>query len=213
MPLASNLNQAIKPRLQSNFFVRNPVTIARALLGQRLVRVLDSSERLAGTIVETEAYLGTKDKAAHTCNGRRTPRNESMWQQGGTLYVYFTYGMHHCANVVASTKNDPVAVLIRAVEPTQGLAAMYKHRGPAAKTDRDLCSGPARMCQAFALDRTQDGDDLVTSKSVYIEQMRKRALPSRLIQTTPRIGINYAQEWTEKPLRFFIKNNPHVSKR
>ncbi len=190
-----------------------PKVLARALLGQRLVRVLDRPQgvRLAGTIVEVEAYLGVKDKAAHTYNGRRTPRNESMWGDGGHAYVYFTYGMHHCVNVVASVAGDPVAVLVRALEPTEGIGRMYKYR-KAARRDTDLCSGPAKLCQALQIDRALDGHDLVRGGSLFIEQTRKAALPTSQIVTGPRIGVSYADEWAGKPLRFYIKDNPHVSR-
>src|SRR5690606_28960799 len=114
------------------FYRRDPVTVARALLGQRLVRVAQGV-RTAGLIVEVEAYLGIPDKAAHTCGGRRTPRNESMWGDGGHAYIYFTYGMHHCMNVVAGAPGSPVAVLLRALEPVEGLEAMYARRSKAKR--------------------------------------------------------------------------------
>lgn len=189
------------------------MTLAKALLGQRLVRVLEDREhtRLAGTIVEVEAYLGEKDRAAHTFGGRRTPRNESMWQDGGRTYVYFTYGMHHCVNVVASVEGDPVAVLIRALEPIESLDLMYQHRKK-AKRDTDLCSGPAKLCQAMAIDRTLDGCDLINSPVLFIEQTRKTTIPASRITTGPRIGVSYAQDWADKPLRFYLTDNLHVSK-
>jgi len=201
------------PRLTRKYYRRDPVVLAHALLGQRLVRVLDQPEgvRLAGTIVEVEAYLGVKDKAAHTCNGRRTPRNASMWGDGGHAYVYFTYGMHHCMNVVASVAEDPVAVLIRALEPTEGIEQMYQQR-QAARRDTDLCSGPAKLCQALRIDRALDGHDLVRGGSLSIEQIHKPPLPTSRIARGPRIGVSYAQEWADKPLRFYLKDNPHVSK-
>lgn len=198
------------PRLTRSFYRRDPVPLARALLGQRLVRVLNN-KRLAGTIVEVEAYLGVKDKAAHTCNGRRTPRNESMWGDGGHAYVYFTYGMHHCMNIVASTTVDPVAVLIRALEPTEGIEPMYRHR-EAARRNTDLCSGPAKLCQALKIDRKLDGVDLVTGGSLFVEQIRKSPLPASRVAVSPRIGVSYAGDWAGKPLRFYIQDNPHVSK-
>lgn len=198
------------PRLTRSFYRRDPVPLARALLGQRLVRVLNN-KRLAGTIVEVEAYLGVKDKAAHTCNGRRTPRNESMWGDGGHAYVYFTYGMHHCMNIVASTTVDPVAVLIRALEPTEGIEPMYRHR-EAARRNTDLCSGPAKLCQALIIDRKLDGVDLVTGGSLFVEQIRKSPLPASRVAVSPRIGVSYAGDWAGKPLRFYIQDNPHVSK-
>ncbi len=201
------------PRLTKTFYQRNPIPLARALLGQRLVRTLDpqNNTRLAGTIVEVEAYLGEIDKAAHTFGNRRTPRNESMWQPGGHAYVYFTYGMHHCMNVVASVPDHPVAVLIRALEPTENTDMMYQHR-KAARRDTDLCSGPAKLCQALNIDRTLDGHNLIKGPPLFIERLRKTPIPTSHITTAPRVGVSYAQEWAHKPLRFYITDNPHVSK-
>ena len=204
-------------RLKRAFFRRPVVRVARALLGQKLVRHLDGTE-LAGIIVETEAYLGVSDKAAHTCNGRRTQRNASMWGDGGHAYVYFTYGLHHCMNVVAGAVDEPVAVLIRALEPVAGLEQMRAHRqqqrgrrraGPLAPTD--LCSGPAKLTAALAIDRTLDGADLATGDDLFILELRRRAFRSALITATPRIGIGYAEEWIDRPLRFALRGNPHVS--
>lgn len=192
-----------------SFYQRDPVPLARALLGQRLVRILNK-QRLTGAIVEVEAYLGIEDKAAHTCNGRRTTRNESMWGDGGHAYVYFTYGMHHCLNVVASVADHPVAVLIRAIEPTEGIDRMYQHR-KAARRDTDLCSGPAKLCQAMKIDRKLDGCDLVKGDGLFIEQVRKSPLPASRIAIGPRIGVSYAADWADRPLRFYIQDNPHVS--
>ena len=199
------------PRFSRAFYRLDPVTVARALLGQRLVRVLDDGTRLAGVIVETEAYLGEVDRAAQTFNGRRTPRNESMWRDGGHAYVYFTYGMHYCMNVVTETAGRPTAVLLRALEPVEGLSLMRQSRGRSSGCDTDLCSGPAKLCQALRIDRTLDGTALVTSDGLFIEQVRRRSLPGRSIATTPRIGIAYAGEWADKPLRFHVAGHAHVS--
>ena len=195
--------------LTRNFYHRDTVTVARALLGQHLVRVT-GNERTSGIIVETEAYLGIKDQAAHTCNGRRTNRNQSMWLDGGTAYVYFTYGMHYCMNVVSRTVDVPEAVLIRALQPNEGIN-IIRHRRPAAKKDTDLCSGPAKLCQALDIDRNLDGTDLVTSPVLFIEQRRKKMFPDKDITVRPRIGVDYSGPWANKPLRFYLKNNPHVS--
>lgn len=169
-------------------------------------------QRVAGLIVETEAYLGVEDKAAHTFGGRRTPRNETMYREGGHAYVYFTYGMHHCINVVASRIDHPVAVLVRALEPSEGLDTMYRHRAK-AKRDTDLCSGPGKLCQALAINRSHDGTDLVKSRTLFIERVRKRVYPNTQITVSPRIGVDYAAEWAAEPLRFHLRDHPHVSKR
>ena len=197
-------------RLSRSFFGRDPVRVARQLLGQRLVRV-HRGLRLAGIIVEVEAYLGPLDQAAHSKNGHRSPRNEVMYADGGHAYVYFTYGMHHCVNVVCGGVDDPVAVLIRALEPTEGLAVMRRHR-PAARRDTDLCSGPAKLCQALAIDRALNGEDLVTSRRLFIEQVRARPMRAPQIVASPRIGVDYAGEWALKPLRFHLRDHAHVSR-
>lgn len=200
-------------RLTRRFHAREPVTLARALLGQVLVRVLDDGERLAGRIVETEAYLGVIDRAAHTYGGRRTPRTESMWGPAGHAYIYFLYGMHHCMNVVAEGPGQPTAVLIRALEPLEGIARMRRHRAgripPPRLRDTDLCSGPAKLAQALALDRHLDGTDLVDGDRLFLE--RGRRVRAEDILAGPRIGIAYAGDWALKPLRFTLRGNPHVS--
>jgi DNA-3-methyladenine glycosylase len=188
-------------------FAGDPVTVARSLLGQRLVRV-EGGRRLAGIIVEVEAYLGARDRAAHTYNGRRTPRNESMYLHGGHVYVYFTYGMHHCMNVVCGRRDEGTAVLLRAIEPTEGLDMMFDRRA-AANRPRDLCSGPGKLTRAFGIDRTQDGLDLRVSRELFIERPGGR--PS--IVCTPRIGVDYAGSWAKRRLRFLISENLYVSRR
>jgi DNA-3-methyladenine glycosylase len=190
-------------------FCADPVTVARRLLGQRLVRVMDG-RRLSGTIVEVEAYLGANDRAAHTFNGRRTPRNESMYLPGGHAYVYFTYGMHYCLNVVCGTAGDGVAVLVRAIEPTEGLDIMFSRRRK-ARRETDLCSGPAKLTQALGIDRSLDGEDLRTSGALLIERLRGRGLPGHRIVTTGRVGVQYAGDWAERLLRFHVRESPYVS--
>ena len=204
------------PRLPRSFYRRDPVTVARALLGQRLVHLIQG-QRVAGLIVETEAYLGIPDLAAHTARGRRTPRNQSMWLDGGTAYIYFTYGMHYCFNIVTQTPETPTAVLIRALEPTEGLSRMYKNRqsqrrtSPRALTNQDLTSGPARLCSALQLDLRLDGIDLCTDEQLWVEQVRLRAYAPEKLVLAPRIGVDYAGAWAHKPLRFYIRGNPFVS--
>jgi DNA-3-methyladenine glycosylase len=191
------------------------VTVARRLLGQRLVRV-HRGVRLAGTIVEVEAYLGADDRAAHTFGGRRTSRNESMYLPGGHAYVYFTYGMHFCLNVVCGRRDDGIAVLIRALEPTEGLAHMHRLR-PRAQTARDLCSGPGKLAQALAIDRDLDGEDLLTSDRLFIEHARRGRLAPASVGISPRIGLNHhpkaAGEWAHRPLRFYLRSSDHLSRR
>lgn len=219
-------------RAERAFFEAGPEALAKRLLGQRLVRVLEDGTRLAGIIVETEAYLGVRDRAAHTFGGRRTARNESMWREGGTAYVYFTYGMHHCMNVVAGRAGDPVAVLVRALEPVEGMEVMERNRRRRASGTpatpgvegealairgrglvvTELCSGPARLCQAMAIDRSLDGEDMTRSSRLFIERVRSRAPADRYLVCTPRIGVGYAGEWARRPLRWYIAGNPNVSR-
>jgi DNA-3-methyladenine glycosylase len=195
-------------RLLRSFFRRDAVTVARELLGQRLVRVLDG-QRLAGLIVETEAYLGVKDRAAHSFGGRRTARTETMYGDGGTAYVYLNYGLHHLFNIVVETVEVSAAVLIRAVEPVEGAGLMQVLR-PAARSVADLCSGPGKLGAAFAIDLSHDRLDLVNSAELFLE---RSAPPSvSCIRRSPRIGVDYAGEWAEKPLRFFVAGSPHVSR-
>ncbi|MHC4946934.1 MAG: DNA-3-methyladenine glycosylase [Planctomycetota bacterium] len=189
-------------------FRDDPVTVARALLGQTLVRVL-AGQRLAGRIVEVEAYLGAVDRAAHTWGGRRTPRNESMYLPGGHAYVYFTYGMHHCLNVVCGARDEGVAVLLRALEPAEGTEAMFARRR-AARRETDLCSGPARLTQALAIDRALDGIDLRTSGELFIERRSRPA--GRRVVASPRVGVDYAGAWARRHLRFHLAGNPHCSR-
>ncbi len=191
-----------------SFFRRDPVSVARDLLGHRLVSRVGGT-RTSGIIVETEAYLGITDKAAHTYGGRRTRRNRTMWGAAGHAYVYFVYGMHHCINVVAGETGDPVAVLIRALEPDAGIDTMFDRRRRARRAT-DLCSGPAKLCQALGIDLGFDGEDLTSSNVLSIASPSSRP-PRATIVAAPRVGIDYAEEWQNEPLRFFVAGNPHVS--
>ena len=190
-------------RLGRRFYRRDPITLARALLGQILVRHVDDGGRLSGRIVEVEAYLGAPDRAAHSYGGRRTPRNESMWLEGGHAYVYFVYGMHWCFNIVAEREGVPMACLVRALEPLEGLEEMRRRRG--GREDTELCSGPAKLTQALAIDRSLDGTDLVTSDELYL--VRGKVVSPGRIESSPRIGVAYAGEWAAKPLRFVIRRS------
>ncbi len=195
-------------RLTRRFYRRGPVTVAKALLGQILVRRLDDGQELTGRIVETEAYLGTQDKASHSYGGRRTQRNESMYLDGGHAYVYFVYGMHWCFNVVTQREGVPSAVLIRALEPLAGLDAMRHHRGRQRLVE--LCSGPGKLGEALRIDRTVDGVDLTSSGELFVR--RARSVASRTV-LGPRIGVDYAGGWADKHLRFWIADNPNASRR
>ena len=197
------------------FFTRQAQELAPALIGCKLVRTLPDGTVLAGIIVETEAYLGAKDRCAHTFGGRRTPRNESMYRGGGHAYVYFTYGMHHCVNIVCGRKDDGIAVLVRALRPTDGLATMREHRTSArARTklkDTDLASGPGKLCQALAIGRDLDGTDLLTSGVLYLEKPRQT--PGAALVRTVRVGVGSHKPWSLAPLRWYLLGDPNVSVR
>jgi DNA-3-methyladenine glycosylase len=143
-----------------SFYRRDPRAVAPELLGKLLVRTDESGLVRAGRIVEVEAYCGGEDPGSHAYRGE-TARNRTMFGPPGGLYVYFTYGMHWCGNVVCGEEGVGVAVLLRALAPVAGVEAMWAAR-PAARRERDLCSGPAKLCQALGLDRAFDGADLVT---------------------------------------------------
>ena len=196
-------------RTPRSFFSRDPVSVARELLGHRLVSGV-GGKPTAGIIVETEAYLGIPDKAAHTYGGRRTRRNATMWGAAGHAYVYFVYGMHHCVNVVGGKTGDPVAVLIRALEPDAGIDTMFARRRRAHRAT-DLCSGPAKLCMALGIDLGLDGEDLTSSDLLAVAPPSQRPPRAVTIVTAPRVGIAYAEEWQHEPLRFFVAGNPHVS--
>jgi DNA-3-methyladenine glycosylase len=200
------------PRAPRSFFATTSERLAPRLLGCTLVRVLNG-ERLAGVIVEVEAYAGVKDTASHAFNGRRGPKNEAMYAQAGTSYVYFTYGMHFCMNIVCGGVDQPLAVLIRALEPVEGIDRMRAHRTGAQKKplrDRDLCSGPGKLCQALRITRDQNHLDLTTSKGLFLELPTAPVPRSRMVRTT-RVGIGDGHAWAQRPLRWLLKDNAHVS--
>ncbi|QQE12148.1 DNA-3-methyladenine glycosylase [Planctomycetota bacterium] len=207
------MNLEIPEPLPRKFYDRDTVTVAKALLGQKLVRVDHGTGMvIAGIIVETEAYLGVIDKAAHTYNHHKTERVRTMWGEPGHAYVYFTYGMHHCVNVTTHGHGRPEAVLIRALEPTDGVEVMWDRREK-AKKERDLCSGPAKLTKALGITLDLDGVDVTCPDSqLYVAGMRKRAYSGDLIASSERIGVGYAEEWAKKLFRFHLKQNLHVSK-
>ncbi len=178
---------------------------AKMLLGQYLCRETDHG-LISGIIVETEAYLSENDDACHASRGK-TKRNAVMFGPAGKAYVYFIYGSYYCFNVVTGPEGKGEAVLIRAVEPVEGLAIMHSHREKAAKTE-DLANGPGKLCQAFAIDRSFDGHDLC-QKPLYIKTNRLIDKQMQIIET-PRIGIKLAKE---KLLRFIIKDSKYLSRR
>jgi DNA-3-methyladenine glycosylase len=191
------------------FYTRaDTLLIARQLLGQHLVVPARGGARVSGRIVETEAYMGPEDRAAHSFNNRRTPRTEAMFAEGGTAYVFFVYGMYYQFNVVTGEINVPHAVLVRALEPLEGVELMRARRP--VKDERQLTSGPGKLCAAMGIDRTFNGADLL-GRVVWIEE-GEQTVAGDEIAVGPRVGIDYAGEFVDKPWRFWIRNNPYVSK-
>jgi DNA-3-methyladenine glycosylase len=190
--------------LPVSFFQRTADVVARELLGHTVVSTVDGA-RTAGRIVETEAYLGYVDPASHGYRHRRHAQNEALYGPAGTWYVYLSYGMHWCANLVCGSPGEASAVLLRALEPIEGLALMRRRRG--GVVDRELCSGPGKLCQALAITRDLDGARM--RRSAVVVRSRD-AEPGPSVLVTPRIGITKAADW---PLRFLIDGSPWSSRK
>lgn len=189
--------------LSASFYARPTSEVARRLLGHILLSEI-RGRRTSGRIVETEAYIGPDDPACHGYGGHRTRRNASLFAAPGTAYVYFTYGMHWCLNAVTGRVGFPAAVLVRALEPLEGLDTMRRRRG--AVPDRELCSGPAKLCAALGVTGREDGLSLRRGRlRIVRDPLRQRVA----IIVTPRIGISRATEW---PLRFVVKDSPWASR-
>jgi len=195
-------------RLWRKFFARQTLDVAPDLLGRILVRRLEG-ERLSGRIVEVEAYVGEEDQASHARPGR-TRRNAAMYGSPGQAYVYLIYGMHHCLNVVSGEEGFPAAVLIRALEPLEGLARMRDLRGGRPRVE--LTNGPGKLCQAMQIDRSFDGTDLCApDAALFLEQ--GRPVDGEEVATSPRIGVRGDQTARTVPWRFYVAGNRFVSRR
>lgn len=200
-------------KLTRDFYENNTLEVAKNLLGKYIVRHHPSG-KLIGKIVETEAYLGPLDKAAHSYNNRRTKRTEVMFGPAGILYVFSIYGMYYCANVVTEKINIPQAVLIRALEPIEGFDIMalnrfnknYKELNKKQKIN--LTNGPSKLCNAFNINKDLNGEDLC-SNNINICSLDE--VEEINIESSPRINIDYAEEFKDLPWRFYIKDNPYVS--
>ncbi len=194
--------------LQRAFYERDIITVAKELLGKIIVH--ESPEgTTSGRIVETEAYRGPEDQAAHSSGGRRTARNEVMYGEKGHAYVYLIYGMYFCVNITAGgVPGKPEAVLLRALEPVVGEDLIAKRRRMVPGKIANLTNGPGRLCAAMGITRAQNKLD-VTLKPLYINDASTVALED--IVATTRVGVNYAGEWKSLPWRFYIKGNGYVS--
>lgn len=193
-------------KLTACFFERPTLEVARELLGKYFV-VKRSGGILSGKIVETEAYIGEDDLACHASKGR-TPRTETLYAKAGSLYVYMVYGMHHCLNVVTERVNFPSAVLIRAIEPCEGIALMQKRRG--TKSLHNLASGPGKLCEAFGITVKVNGKTMRES-GLWIEDRGERTRPADIAQSS-RIGVDYAGKYSTYPWRFYVKKSSFISR-
>ena len=196
-------------RLTRQFYLsEDTLQIARDLLGKLIVVPDDQGNRVSGMIVETEAYLGEIDRAAHSYGGRRTPRNEATYGPGGHAYVFFIYGMYYQLNIVCGKVDSPHVVLIRAVEPVEGIETMRHRRGP--MKDQNLTSGPGKLCIAFGIDRGFNGEDLLSDR-LWLEDYR--SFKKSEIAVGKRVGIDYAGEDAAKLWRFWVRENQFVTRK
>ncbi|MCM1399165.1 MAG: DNA-3-methyladenine glycosylase [Clostridium sp.] len=193
-------------KLKRSFYNRDTLVVSEELLGKTLVHVTEEGIT-KGKIVEVEAYIGPMDKAAHSYGNRNSARTKIQYGEGGYAYVYLIYGMYICMNIVTNKKDMPEVVLIRALEPLEGIDLMKKRR----KTDKikNLCNGPGKLCQAMGITKENYGDDLCENV-LYLED--EIPVPKDCILKTKRINIDYAEEAKDYLWRFSIQDNPYVSK-
>jgi len=192
-------------KLKRGFYTRDTLIVAKELLGKHLVRKI-GRKTLVGKIVETEAYIGPKDRAAHSYNGKITERNKAEYLEGGHIYIYLVYGMYWQLNITTSGVGRPECVLIRALEPMQGFGKELS-----SKKIRNLANGPGKLCRWLELNKSFYGEDLTESKRIWLEEGEK-IKPSQIVRAK-RIGIDYAGKWKDKLWRLYIKSNFFVSKR
>jgi len=188
------------------FFERSVLIVARECLGKFLIHELPT-ETLVARIVESEAYRGPLDRAAHSYGGKPTKRTLVMYGEAGVAYVFFVYGMHYQFNVVTGRVGEPHAVLIRAVEPILGQPTMQANRGH-PRAARDVTNGPGKLCQALGIDRHHNGIDLCRPPLYFSEG----PAPS-VVRRSPRIGVDYAGEWALRPWRWVDANSQYASRR
>jgi DNA-3-methyladenine glycosylase len=193
--------------LPRRFYAHPSPRVARQLLGKLLVHETPEG-RTAGRIVEVEAYRGPTDRAAHSYGGRRSPRNEAMYGPPGHAYVYFVYGMHFCVNVVCCAPEVPEAVLLRALEPLEGVELMRRRRGLAEVPEWRLCRGPGALCRAMGIARPQNGADLVRGALRILDGV---PIAPREVARTARIGVDYAGPDAARPWRYLVTTSRAVS--
>jgi DNA-3-methyladenine glycosylase len=197
--------------LARSFFARDALTLARALLGCLLVHRAPEGVT-SGIIVETEAYCGPADQAAHSFRGRRTARTEAMYGPAGHAYIYLIYGMYECFNVVGGEPGTPEAVLLRALEPLEGVPLMTARRGLDPDDPRlmyKLCSGPGKLTRALGITRSAHYGIDLCGHTLFIAA--GSAVPDDKVAQTPRINVDYAGAWRDLPWRFVVKDSPYLS--
>lgn len=193
-------------KIQRDFYMQDAVNTAKNLIGKILVR--KTKEGITkGIIVETEAYMGETDKAAHSYKAPRSQRTYIQYNEGGYAYIYLIYGMHYCMNIVTNVKDVPHAVLIRALEPVEGIEIMKKRRN--TSDIKNLCNGPGKLCKAMAINQKCYGMDLCGDE-LYLEYSDKK-IDEKDITATPRINIDYAEEAKNFPWRFILKDSNYIS--
>ena len=195
-------------KLKRNFYNQSTLKIAQDLLGKFLVRKI-GKKIISGKIVETEAYVGPNDLASHASHGKTT-RTAPMFGPPGYAYVYLVYGLNYCFNIVTEGKNYPAAVLIRAIEPTEGVDLMRRLRH-APHDERNITNGPGKLCQALKIDKSLNNFDL-TKNILWLEDRGIKIKPSEII-AAKRIGVDYAGKYKNKPWRFYLRGNLFVSKK
>lgn len=197
------------PKLPYSFYQQEDVvSLAIQLLGKQLFTFIDG-KLTGGIITETEAYNGITDKASHAYGNRFTPRTASMYEAGGVTYVYLCYGIHHLVNIVTGIKNKPQAILIRAIEPTEGVDIMLARRNMDHLAPR-MTAGPGSLAKALGIDKNLNAKDLLGDE-IWIEDHGIQIKPE-LIVSSPRVGVDYAEDHALLPWRFYIKGNRYVSK-
>lgn len=198
--------------LGKEFYNRDSLIVARELLGKTLVHEIEG-QRISAKIVETEAYMGIGDKAAHSYGGKRTPRVQVMYGGPGFSYVFMVYGMYYCFNIVTREEGNPQAVLLRAAEPREGLELMAQNRFKKSYDQLNksqitgLTNGPGKLCRALLIDKRLNGEDLCGSK-LYVEEGKYESFN---IVAAKRVGIDYAEEAKDYPWRFYIADSKYVS--
>ncbi|MDB1955832.1 DNA-3-methyladenine glycosylase [Clostridium tertium] len=201
--------------IEKEFYNQGAIKVAKGILGHYLVREVNGL-KIRTKIVETESYIGSTDKACHAYNYKRTDRTKPLFEEGGIAYVYFIYGLYHCFNIVTNIKEEPEAVLIRAVEPLDNFEYLsnirfnknYNELTNAQK--RNLTNGPSKLCSALSITREDNYKKLYIDSRLYLEYNYEKNI--EIVETT-RIGIDYAEEAKDFKWRFYIKNNPYVSKK